>query len=114
MKNKNPKAEGLRPHAVHTGDAAVMAGEIAGAVVGSMAGPVGIVAGMVVGGLAGTMVGAGLEADDERKRVHEEELDETIGVIGGDLGAVQPGPPPEGTAPPDRPMKDDDDSTLGD
>lgn len=114
MKSKKTEVAGIKPHALHTGDAAVMAGEIAGAVVGSIAGPVGVVAGMVVGGLAGTAVGAGLEADEKRHRVRDEELDETIGVIGGDMGAVQPGPPPEGTAPPDKPMKDDDESLLGD
>jgi hypothetical protein len=106
------KAEGVKGHVIHTGDAAVMAAEIAGAVVGSLAGPPGIVAGLVVGGLAGTVVGAALEAEEDRQRVHDEELDATIGVVGGDMGAVQPGPPPEGSAPPEKPMKDDKESLL--
>ena len=106
MKKQEKTVDGVKPHRVHTGEAAVMAGELAGAVIGSAAGPVGIVAGMVVGGLTGTLVGAGLEAEEKRARAHDQELDETIGVIGGDLGAVQPGPPPEGSTSPERPMKD--------
>lgn len=79
-----------RVHKHHTGEAAAIAGEIAGAVIGSAAGPVGMVAGMVVGALAGTLAGEALEIDEERASKHDHELDDSLGVTSGDLGAVQP------------------------
>jgi hypothetical protein len=104
----------------HAVEAGAIAGEIAGAVIGSAAGPAGIVAGMVVGALAGTLVGEGLEVDEARVRAHDQELDETIGVTGGDLGAVQPRTPPapSGVALEDEsslhwPMKDNDPEGSG-
>jgi len=110
--SKTGNATVPKEHKHHTGEAAAIAGEIAGAVIGSAAGPVGLVAGMVVGALAGTLVGEGLEAGEERARKHEEELDETLGISGGDIGAVQSVPPPalsgaasEDESSPDWPMK---------
>jgi phage tail tape-measure protein len=75
-------------------EAAAIAGEIAGGIVGSAAGPAGTVAGMVIGAIAGTVVGAGLEAGEEDAERHQRELDETIGVQGGNLGAARPDAPP--------------------
>jgi hypothetical protein len=92
--SKREQAPVAKPHPHHTGEVAAVAGEIVGAVIGSAAGPVGVVAGMVVGALAGTLVGAGLEADEEWARKHDQKLDEEIGITGGELGAVQPGPSP--------------------
>ena len=93
----------------HTGEAAAIAGEIAGAVIGSAAGPVGMVAGMVVGAVAGAIVGKGMEANEERVRAHDEELDEEIGVTGGDMGSIPPRPPVELSLA-DWPMKDIDEA----
>ncbi len=87
------KVEAVKPHKVTAGEAGAIAGEIAGAVVGSAAGPVGAVAGMVLGAMAGTVAGEALESSNERARRHDEELDEAIGVMGGDLGAAPPGSP---------------------
>src|SRR5579872_1700445 len=81
------------PKHVRAGLGAI-AGEIAGAVVGSAAGPAGAVAGMVIGGLAGEVAGEVLEREAVRSRRHDEELDEAIGVFGGDLGAASPDAPP--------------------
>ena len=83
-----------RRAAVTAEEAGAVAGEIAGAVIGSAAGPVGAIAGMVIGAVAGGVVGEVLGADAERKHRHDEVLDETIGVFGGDLGAAKPGSPP--------------------
>jgi phage tail tape-measure protein len=110
--SKTEQAPVLKEHKHHTGEAAAIAGEIAGAVIGSAAGPVGMVAGMVVGALAGTLVGEGLEANEERVSRHDKELDEELGISGGDIGAVQSVPPPalsgaaaENESSPDWPMK---------
>jgi hypothetical protein len=49
---------------------------------------------MVLGGLAGEVVSDAFQWEAERARRHEQELDETIGTIGGDIGAALPGSPP--------------------
>ena len=72
----------------------VVAGEIAGALVGSAAGPAGAVAGMILGGLVTEVTSEVLERDAVEARRHDEELDETIGVYDGQLGAAPPGAPP--------------------
>ena len=80
----------------HGTEVGAVAGELVGAVVGSAAGPAGTVAGMVLGAIAGALTGHVLEDEHRRAQVHDEELDETIGVTGGDLGAARanalPGP----------------------
>jgi hypothetical protein len=81
------------PKHIRAGIGAI-AGEIAGAVVGCAAGPVGAIAGMVIGGLAGEVAGEALDREAAFARRHDEELDETIGVYGGDLGAAPPDAPP--------------------
>jgi uncharacterized membrane protein len=67
-----------------------IAGELVGGLLGSMAGPPGAVAGMVLGAAAGALAGEVLDEEAERAHVHEDELDEEIGVAGGDLGAAKP------------------------
>jgi phage tail tape-measure protein len=79
---------------VHAGEAGAIAGEVAGAVVGSAAGPVGTITGMILGGIAGTVAGNLMERESERAGAHDEELDRTIGVVGGDLGAARKDAPP--------------------
>jgi hypothetical protein len=49
---------------------------------------------MVLGAVAGTLAGEVLGAESERKHRHDEQLDEDIGVIGGDLGAAPKDAPP--------------------
>ena len=79
----------------HATEAIVAAsGTVAGAVVGSIAGPVGAIAGAIVGSVAGAVAGAALEDEDARASQRDEELDETIGVYDGQIGAAPPNAPP--------------------
>jgi hypothetical protein len=94
MKSKKRKQARPTQHDTHGTEAGAIAGELAGALLGSAAGPVGTVAGMVVGAMAGALTGHVLEDETRRARVHDEELDETIGVMGGELGAASPDSPP--------------------
>ena len=82
-----------KPH-THGEEAGAIGGEIVGAVVGSMAGPPGAIAGMVLGAAAGAVVGKMVDEEADRKSTHDEELDEAIGVSGGDLGAPNLKHPP--------------------
>jgi len=63
-------------------------------VLGAAAGPVGMVAGGVLGGAAGAAAASALESDAKRKGAHDRELDEEIGVTGGELGAPNLKHPP--------------------
>ncbi len=85
------------PHGHLGTDAGAVAGELVGAVVGSAAGPVGTVAGMVVGAVVGALTGHVLQDEGRRNRKHDDELDEAIGVAGGDLGAARAGTPAAGS-----------------
>lgn len=62
-------------------------GMIAGAVVGAIAGPPGIAVGSTLGGFIGALAGEALEAAMDEAELRDEELDETIGVAKGDIGA---------------------------
>lgn len=62
-------------------------GALAGAVLGAAAGPVGIAVGAVLGGVAGALAGDVLDKDASKRAAHTKDLDEQIGVGGGDLGA---------------------------
>jgi len=77
----------------HGADAGTIAGELVGAIVGSAAGPAGAVAGMVAGAMAGALAGRVLEDEARRAEVHDAQLDNAIGVTGGDLGAAPPNAP---------------------
>ncbi|MGD0677691.1 MAG: hypothetical protein ABSC94_19920 [Polyangiaceae bacterium] len=88
------------PSEGHGTDVGAIAGELVGAVVGGAAGPVGVAVGMTLGAMAGALAGHVLEDEGRRARAHDEELDETIGVSGGDLGAARPDMPPAQTAAP--------------
>lgn len=70
-----------------------LAGALGGAAIGAVAGPIGMVAGGILGVVAGATTGAVLDEADEVTRAAGEELDETIGVVGGDLGAASPNAP---------------------
>jgi hypothetical protein len=93
MKTKSKKQ--VRARHMHEREAEGGAGgAIAGAALGAMAGPPGIIAGAVLGGLVGAIAGAAVEQDTERANDRTSELDEQIGVIGGDLGAPNLEHPP--------------------
>lgn len=70
-------------------------GALAGVAIGCVAGPPGAIAGAIIGGVAGTLAGAALDTEDVIHERHERQLDEDIGVIGGELGAPNLDHPPE-------------------
>lgn len=80
-----------RPH-THGAEVGAVAGEAAGAILGSAAGPAGIAAGMLLGAAAGALAGKVMDLEAERASLHDEELDEEIGVLDGDIG--RPSQPP--------------------
>ncbi len=89
------KKEKVISHVSHRKEEIVAAaGAIAGASLGAIAGPPGMVAGAVIGGAIGAAAGHRLEKEDARAEEHTAELDHTIGVSGGDLGAASPNQPP--------------------
>lgn len=71
-----------------------VAGALAGAAMGAVAGPPGAAAGAVIGGIVGAMAAAALERDSVARAAVDRELDEEIGVSGGDLGAPNLEHPP--------------------
>jgi len=97
MDRKEDVSKPARKH--HGEEAGAIAGEIVGAVVGSAAGPVGTIAGMVVGAVVGALTGHVLEDEERKNQTHDQELDESIGVTGGDLGAARAGASPLPPAP---------------
>lgn len=88
-------ADGPKPNHAHGKEVGALAGEVVGGIVGSMAGPPGAVAGMVIGGAVGALAGGVIDSDAERAHVHDDELDETIGVTSDELGAPNLRHPPE-------------------
>jgi hypothetical protein len=69
-------------------------GALAGAALGAGAGPPGVVTGAIVGGVVGAVAGVVLDRESSRRLAHTKELDEEIGVMGGDLGAPNLQHPP--------------------
>jgi uncharacterized membrane protein len=53
-----------------------------------------MIAGAVIGGAVGIVAGHRLEKDDALASDHDAELDHTIGISGGDIGAASPKQPP--------------------
>jgi|GEM_PF-1922833 len=80
-------------HPLHEAGGAA-GGAIAGAAMGSIAGPAGVAAGAVIGGVVGAFVAKVADEEAERVSLHDNELDEAIGVSGGDLGAPNLKHPP--------------------
>jgi len=70
-------------------EAAAVSGAVAGAVAGAIAGPPGAIVGGTIGLAVGALAGSALEMTDQATSRHEGELDEAIGVVGGDLGAKE-------------------------
>ncbi|MGO9837705.1 MAG: hypothetical protein ACLP1X_26255 [Polyangiaceae bacterium] len=74
-------------------------GAMVGAIVGASAGPPGMVAGAIMGGIAGALAGGALDTESAASEKRTRELDEEIGVSGGELGAPNlKHPPPTGGA----------------
>ncbi len=86
-------AENAKRRHEHEAEGAV-AGAIAGAVMGAIAGPPGAAAGAVIGGLVGAVATGVVEKQAEARALHDEELDEEIGVMGGEIGAPNLKHPP--------------------
>ena len=61
---------------------------------GAIAGPPGAAAGAVIGGLVGAVATGVVEKQAEARALHDEELDEEIGVMGGEIGAPNLKHPP--------------------
>jgi hypothetical protein len=96
MKAKNAKKSDKKPKTQHLAHEAegIASGAIAGAALGAAAGPPGVVAGAVLGAVAGAVAASALESDAARKAAHDRDLDDEIGVSGGDLGAPNLKHPP--------------------
>ena len=99
MKAKKKKARSATAIATvhrieHEAEAGAL-GAVSGAVVGAGAGLPGAVAGAVIGGIAGAIAGGAVDSDDSDRAAHTRELDATIGVSGGDMGAPNLKHPPE-------------------
>lgn len=73
--------------------AEALVGAAAGAATGVLAGPPGMVAGALLGGAIGAAAGAVLHGDRANHEAADEQLDEDIGVIGGNIGEAAPGAP---------------------
>jgi hypothetical protein len=67
---------------------------VVGALVGVAAGPPGMIVGAILGGVAGALAGVVLDDDASRRASRTRELDEEIGVGGGDLGVPSLTHPP--------------------
>jgi nucleotide-binding universal stress UspA family protein len=70
------------------------AGALAGATMGAIAGPPGAVAGAVAGAIAGAVAGRAAERSAQARDAEDRELDDAIGVSGGELGAPNLKHPP--------------------
>jgi hypothetical protein len=82
---KTPAQE-RREHVAHEAEAGVSAA-VVGAAVGAIGGPPGAVAGAVIGGVVGVLAELALEHEADAVAQHEAELDDEIGVSGGEMGA---------------------------
>lgn len=68
-------------------NATVLTSVTTGAVAGAVGGPPGVVLGGTVGAALGVLIGGVLDDTMQASDRHDRELDEAIGVVGGDLGA---------------------------
>jgi hypothetical protein len=95
MKTKKSDKETKKHHrhVVHEAEG-LASGAVVGAILGTAAGPPGMVAGAVMGAVAGGIAAIALDADADRDTARTQELDEEIGVMGGDLGAPNLKHPP--------------------
>lgn len=63
-------------------------GALVGGIVGVSAGPPGAIVGAILGAVAGTLAGAVIDQESTAAEQRTRELDEDIGVFGGDLGVA--------------------------
>jgi uncharacterized protein (DUF58 family) len=73
----------------------VTLGLSAGVLLGMVAGIAGVLLGLMAGAVAGFLAGAAMHRDEGRRAARVRELDEIIGVAGGDMGAAPVSIPPE-------------------
>jgi hypothetical protein len=66
----------------------------AGIVMGIMAGVTGVVMGVCLGAAAGAVAGLAMHRTEEHRAARTRQLDEEIGVTGGDIGAAPVSMPP--------------------
>jgi len=90
---EDPSARNARRRIEHEAEGGA-SGALVGAIVGASAGPAGVIAGALIGGAAGVVAGAVLDQESSAKEQRTRELDEEIGVTGGDLGAPNLKHPP--------------------
>jgi hypothetical protein len=90
MTTRSPSTEKARAKGKHAVlETVTLSGTAVGAAAGAVAGPVGAIAGGVIGTAVGFVAGATLEKEGQRGDAHDRELDRTIGVEEGDLGAKE-------------------------
>ena len=70
-------------------------GLTAGILLGMVAGIAGVLLGLMAGAAASVLAGAAMHRDDWQRAERVRELDEIIGVAGGDMGANPVSIPPE-------------------
>lgn len=97
-KDTDASTEPPKKHRIEHEAEGAASGALAGGVMGAGAGPVGIAAGAIIGGIAGAIAGAVLDEDATDQAERTRELDATIGLTGGDLGAPNLKHPKEGRA----------------
>jgi hypothetical protein len=95
-KDTDASPEPPKNHRIEHEAEGAASGALAGGVMGAGAGPVGIAAGAIIGGIAGAIAGAVLDEDSSEQAERTRELDATIGVTEGDLGAPNLKHPKEG------------------
>ena len=71
----------------------------AGVMLGMVAGVAGVILGLGAGAVAGFLAGAAMHRDETRRAERVRELDQIIGVSGGDIGAAPISLPPDEPAP---------------
>ncbi|MBX3232564.1 MAG: hemerythrin domain-containing protein [Labilithrix sp.] len=81
------RANGVPDEGFELIGATLAAGAASGAVLGVIAGPPGVLLGGGIGAGIGLLAGATLDEATHAAERHDRELDETIGVTAGDLGA---------------------------
>ena len=80
-------------HPMHEAGGAA-GGAIVGGVLGSIAGPAGAAAGALIGGVVGAVAAKISDEEADRMCLRDGELDDEIGINGGDLGAPNLKHPP--------------------
>ncbi|AKU99929.1 hypothetical protein AKJ09_06593 [Labilithrix luteola] len=71
-----------------------IAGALVGVAAGAIAGPPGMIAGAIIGAIVGALAAMALETETVLRAERERELDDTIGVTEGDIGAPNLEHPP--------------------